>query len=285
MYSFYWSIFLEWLYISFFIWKAQCLSDEGICRSSSLSFIFLAGIDASNELCHKRMISEFPSTDSFWHIETLEDTATPLGAKIKTPWENSESCREWQHEKNLQKKNHQTKANKIRKGFIHRYALFSVKATSQSFGGWGCTLASGPRRWLGRRWKKPPDESLGEFSFYFKHQCYVEPSYWIIFFWLFEFHKGWVGQTFSVRNQAVVGWMSYSCLWMWKVNYLQNYSTEYILSKPQTPFQMCGHVYVIAQSLAIENNHSLWDNITRGTLSELLYNPFQCLQCSHHRIG
>lgn len=188
---------MEWLYISFFIWKAQCLSDEGICRSS-LSFIFLAGIDVSNELCHKRMISEFPSTDSFWHIETLEDTASPLGAKIKTLWENSESCREWQHKKSLQKKNHQTKGNKTRKGFIHRHALFSVKATSQSFGGWGCALASGPRRWLRRRWKKPPDESLGEFSFYFKHQYYIEPSHWIIFFWFLELGKGWVGQTFSL---------------------------------------------------------------------------------------
>lgn len=85
---------MEWLYISFFIWKAQGLSDEGICRSSSLSFIFLAGTHVSNELYHKRMISEFPSTDNFWHIKTLEDLATPLGAKIKTLLENSKSCRE-----------------------------------------------------------------------------------------------------------------------------------------------------------------------------------------------
>lgn len=75
---------MEWLYIFFFIWKALGLSDEGICRSPFLSFIFLAGIHVSNELHHKRMISEFPFTGNFWHIRTMEDVATALGTKIKT---------------------------------------------------------------------------------------------------------------------------------------------------------------------------------------------------------
>lgn len=77
-------MFLEWLYISFFIWKAQRLGDEGIYRSTFLSFVLLAGICLSNRLYPKTVISEFPSIENFWHTKTLEEVRTPFGAKIKT---------------------------------------------------------------------------------------------------------------------------------------------------------------------------------------------------------
>lgn len=82
--KFSWSIFCEWLYICFFIWKAQGLGDKGIYKSTFISFVLLAGICLSNELYPKRRISEFQSIENFWHTKTLEEVGTPFGAKIKT---------------------------------------------------------------------------------------------------------------------------------------------------------------------------------------------------------
>lgn len=63
-------------------------------------------------------------------------------------------------------------------------ALLSVKATSQSFRGWSCTLASGLRRCWEEGEKKPPDQYVGEFSFYFKHQdCFMDDVPLITWTW------------------------------------------------------------------------------------------------------
>lgn len=133
-----------------------------------------------------------------------------------------------------------------RKDSVHKCALFSVKATSQSFGGWGRTLASGLRRWLGGRWKKPPDECVGEFSFYFKHQHCFESSYWMIFLWLLELGGGGlveeVGQSFSPL------WKTGSCLARCHVlafgcgGQTICKITAQRTSQPQTPFQKCSHM-------------------------------------------
>lgn len=79
-----WSRFSEWLYLSFLIWKAQGPDGEGIYRSTSFSFVLLAGICISNDLYPKRVVREFTSTENFRHIKTLEEVRTHFGVKIKT---------------------------------------------------------------------------------------------------------------------------------------------------------------------------------------------------------
>lgn len=51
---------------------------------SLFSLVLLAGVCLSNELYPKRVISEFPTIENFWHTKTLEEVRTPFGAKIKT---------------------------------------------------------------------------------------------------------------------------------------------------------------------------------------------------------
>lgn len=161
---------------------------------------------------------------------------------------------------------------------MHKCALFSAKAAPQSFGDWGCTLPSDLRSLLGRGEKSHQMNMWENFLFILctslALNLHIES---ISFHYLSLVEK--VGQSFSPlqKNWVVLGWLLCSRLWVWRENYLKNYSATYVLGKPQTPFQKCSHVYVIAQSLAIGYNHSSWDNISRGILSSLSLQPFPIL--------